>query len=169
MWHSLTLSLPEEPVRLEADPTRLEQIVTNLLDNAAKYTPAGGHITLMAAREDPDVVLRIRDTGVGISSEMLPRVFDLFAQGDESLARSQGGFGIGLTLVRRLVELHGGTVTIHSEGLGRGSEVVSDCRSQLPRQGNQSSPPSRGRVPVATSSWWRTIRMRVKCFACFYR
>jgi len=122
--HSLTISLPEEPVRLDADPTRLEQIVTNLLDNAAKYTPPKGHIAVMASREENDVVLRVRDTGVGISAEMLPRVFDLFAQGDPSLAHSQGGLGIGLTLVRKLVELHGGTVTAHSEGLGRGTEVV---------------------------------------------
>src|SRR5262249_46908790 len=122
--HTLTISLPEEPIRLEADSTRLEQIVTNLLDNAAKYTAPKGHIAVTASREENDVVLRVRDTGVGISSEMLPRVFDLFAQGDPSLAHSQGGLGIGLTLVRRLVELHGGMVTVHSEGLGRGTEVV---------------------------------------------
>src|SRR5205807_2227954 len=93
--HSLTISLPEEPILLEADPTRLEQIVTNLLDNAAKYTPPKGHIAVMASLEENGVVLRVRDTGVGISSEMLPRVFDLFAQGDPSLAHSQGGLGIG--------------------------------------------------------------------------
>ncbi len=122
--HSLTISLPEEPIRLEADPTRLEQILTNLLDNAAKYTPAKGQIAVMASREENDVVLRVRDTGLGISPEMLPRVFDLFAQADPSLAHSQGGLGIGLTLVQKLTELHGGTVTVHSEGLGRGTEVV---------------------------------------------
>jgi two-component system, sensor histidine kinase len=122
--HALTISLPEEPIRLEADPTRLEQIVTNLLDNAAKYTPPQGHITVTATREAHDLVLRVRDTGIGISSAMLPRMFDLFAQGEISLAHSQGGLGIGLTLVRKLVDLHGGTVTVHSEGLGRGSEVA---------------------------------------------
>ena len=122
--HSLTISLPEQPIRLEADPTRLEQIVTNLLDNAAKYTPPEGHIAVMASVEETDVVLRVRDSGVGISAELLPHVFDLFAQGEPSLAHSQGGLGIGLTLVRRLVELHGGTVTIHSEGVGRGTEAV---------------------------------------------
>src|SRR5256884_4861150 len=121
---SLTISLPEEPIWLEADATRLEQIVTNLLDNAAKYTPPKGHIAVMASLEENGVVLRVRDTGVGISSEMLPRVFDLFAQGDPSLAHSQGGLGIGLTMVQKLVDLHGGTVTVHSEGLGRGTEVV---------------------------------------------
>src|SRR5881296_3932042 len=122
--HSLMVSLPEEPIWLEADATRLEQILTNLLDNAAKYTPPKGHIAVMASREENDVLLRVRDTGLGISPEMLPRVFDLFAQADPSLAHSQGGLGIGLTLVLKLVELHGGTVTVHSEGLGRGTEVV---------------------------------------------
>src|SRR5206468_659484 len=122
--HSLTISLPEEPIWLEADATRLEQILTNLLDNAAKYTPPKGHIAVMASREENDVLLRVRDTGLGISPEMLPRVFDLFAQADPSLAHSQGGLGIGLTLVQKLTELHGGTVTIHSEGLGQGTEVV---------------------------------------------
>src|SRR2546427_653127 len=104
--------------------TRLEQILTNLLDNAAKYTPPKGHIAVIASREENHVVLRVRDTGLGISPEMLPRVFDLFAQADPSLAHSQGGLGIGLTLVQKLTELHDGTVTVHSEGLGRGTEVV---------------------------------------------
>ena len=122
--HSLTISLPEEPIWLEADATRLEQILTNLLDNAAKYTPPKGHIAVIASREENHVVLRVRDTGLGISPEMLPRVFDLFAQADPSLAHSQGGLGIGLTLVQKLTELHDGTVTVHSEGLGRGTEVV---------------------------------------------
>ncbi len=122
--HALTISLPEGPIRLEADPTRLEQIVTNLLDNAAKYTPPQGHIAVTATREEHDLVLRVRDTGIGISSAMLPHVFDLFAQGDSSLAHSEGGLGIGLTLVQKLVDLHGGTVTVHSEGRGRGSEVT---------------------------------------------
>ena len=143
--HALTISLPEEPILLEADPTRLEQIVTNLLDNAAKYTPPKGHIAVMASLEENGVVLRVRDTGVGISSEMLPRVFDLFAQGDPSLAHSQGGLGIGLTMVRKLVDLHGGTVTVHSEGLGRGTEVVV----RLPLGTRSHTPPepaSEGRV-----------------------
>src|SRR5439155_1469988 len=97
--HSLTISLPEEPILLEVDPTRLEQILTNLLDNAAKYTPPKGQIAVMASRDENDVVFRVRDTGVGISSEMLPHVFDPFAQADPSLAHSQGRLGIGLTLV----------------------------------------------------------------------
>ena len=136
--HSLTISLPEEPIWLEADATRLEQILTNLLDNAAKYTPPKGHIAVMASREENDVLLRVRDTGLGISPEMLPRVFDLFAQADPSLAHSQGGLGIGLTLVRRLVELHGGTVTAHSEGLGQGTEIVV----RLPLGSPSHTPPA---------------------------
>src|SRR5207247_10834284 len=118
---------------------------TNLLDNAAKYTPPKGHIAVMASLEENGVVLRVRDTGVGISSEMLPRVFDLFAQGDPSLAHSQGGLGIGLTMVQKLVDLHGGTVTVHSEGLGRGTEVVV----RLPLGTRSHTPPepaSEGRV-----------------------
>src|SRR5262249_59702136 len=121
--------------------TRLEQIVTNLLDNAAKYTAPKGHIAVTASREENDVVLRVRDTGVGISAEMLPRVFDLFAQGDPSLAHSQGGLGIGLTLVRRLVELHGGMVTVHSEGLGRGTEVVVRLPLGTPSPSSPGPPP----------------------------
>ncbi|HEX3527523.1 MAG TPA: chemotaxis protein CheB [Thermoanaerobaculia bacterium] len=130
----LSLCLPDEPIPLEGDPTRLEQVFGNLLDNASKFTPQGGHIRLSAeiaslyaeTDGDPDqqVVVRIRDDGIGIAPEMLPRVFDLFVQAQSSLDRSQGGLGIGLTLVRTLVELHGGTIEAHSEGLGKGSELV---------------------------------------------
>jgi signal transduction histidine kinase/CheY-like chemotaxis protein len=120
--HVVSLSLPPSPVYVHADPTRLEQIVVNILNNAAKYTPAKGRITVSMVQEGGEAVLRIRDTGVGISSEMLPRIFDLFAQGDQSLAHTSGGLGIGLTLVQRLVELHGGRVSVHSDGAGRGSE-----------------------------------------------
>ncbi|HJT76464.1 MAG TPA: PAS domain S-box protein, partial [Gemmataceae bacterium] len=122
--HELTVALPPEAVRLEADATRLAQVVGNLLTNAAKYTAAGGHVWLSAGREGGEVVLRVRDTGVGIPPAMLGKVFDLFAQLDRSLARSEGGLGLGLTLVKNLVELHGGTVEAHSEGPGKGSEFV---------------------------------------------
>jgi signal transduction histidine kinase len=118
------VSLPEEPLRFEADPTRIIQIVGNLLDNAAKYTPRGGEISVRGYYERGEVVLRVRDTGIGISPEMLPRVFDLFVQKDPFLARSEGGLGVGLTLARTLVELHGGSINAHSEGSGRGSEFV---------------------------------------------
>jgi CheY-like chemotaxis protein len=111
-------------VSLLADPTRLEQILDNLLSNAAKYTKPGGRIEVSAERQGDEAVLRVRDTGVGISPEMLPRVFDLFAQAERSLDRAEGGLGIGLTLVRSLVELHGGSVQAQSAGLGHGSEFV---------------------------------------------
>jgi CheY-like chemotaxis protein/anti-sigma regulatory factor (Ser/Thr protein kinase) len=107
-----------------ADIARLEQIFANLLNNAAKYTEPGGKISLEARREGEDVVVDVRDTGIGIDPALLPRVFDMFTQADRSLDRSQGGLGIGLTLVRRLVELHDGTVSARSEGEGRGSEFT---------------------------------------------
>jgi signal transduction histidine kinase/ActR/RegA family two-component response regulator len=118
----LTVSLPEEPIRLQADPTRLEQVLTNLLANAAKFTALGGAIVLTAQRKDDGVELCVRDTGAGIAPEVLPHVFELFVQAERGLDRSEGGLGIGLTLVQRLVELHGGTVQAASAGLGRGSE-----------------------------------------------
>lgn len=122
--HELTLSLPSEPVYLQADMTRLAQVFSNLLTNAAKYTPHGGKINLAAAIEGGQVAVRVRDNGVGISADMLPRVFEIFTQVEDSLKNSQGGLGIGLTLVRRLVELHGGTVEANSAGAGQGSEFV---------------------------------------------
>jgi PAS domain S-box-containing protein len=122
--HELIVDLPEEPVTLIADPVRLAQVVANLLNNAAKYTEEGGRISLSARREGNHAVISVRDTGVGIPLEVLPRVFDLFAQADRTYHRAQGGLGIGLTLVRTLVELHGGTVAAKSEGAGRGSEFV---------------------------------------------
>jgi signal transduction histidine kinase/integral membrane sensor domain MASE1/CheY-like chemotaxis protein len=109
---------------VDADPARLDQVVTNLLDNALKYTAPGGNVWVRVARERDRAVLRVRDDGIGISTELLPRVFDLFVQADRSLDRSKGGLGLGLTLVKRLVELHGGVVSAHSDGLDRGSEFV---------------------------------------------
>jgi two-component system, sensor histidine kinase len=122
--HELTGSLSAEPLWVDADPVRLEQIVGNLLNNAAKYTDGDGHITVEAAREGQDVVVRVRDTGIGIEPDMLRRIFELFAQAERSLARSRGGLGIGLTLVRQLIQLHGGTVEAASSGPGKGSEFT---------------------------------------------
>jgi signal transduction histidine kinase len=122
--HVLTLDMPADPVTLMADPVRLAQIVANLLNNAAKYTEDGGRISLSARREGNHAVISVRDSGVGIPVEVLPRVFDLFAQADRTYQRAQGGLGIGLTLVRTLVELHGGSVIANSDGVGRGSEFV---------------------------------------------
>jgi signal transduction histidine kinase/CheY-like chemotaxis protein len=122
--HELTVSLPPESLPLDADPVRLAQVVGNLLTNAAKYTEPNGQIRLTAHRESNEAVLRVQDTGIGITPEMLPRVFELFVQVDHAATRSQGGLGIGLTLVNNLVEMHQGTVTAHSDGLGKGSEFV---------------------------------------------
>ncbi|SIO45181.1 PAS domain S-box-containing protein [Singulisphaera sp. GP187] len=121
---NLTVRLPNGPVRLAGDPTRLAQVVGNLLNNAAKYSEPGGQITLSLECVAEEALLRVRDTGIGMSAEMLPRVFDLFSQADLSLDRSQGGLGIGLTLVRSLVAMHGGSITASSPGLGQGSEFV---------------------------------------------
>jgi two-component system, chemotaxis family, CheB/CheR fusion protein len=122
--HELTVYLPSAPVYVQGDAARLEQVVMNLLANAAKYTERGGRIGVTLEPEDGTVVLRVRDTGIGIDPEMLPRVFDLFTQADTSYSRSRGGLGIGLSLVRQLVGLHGGSAEAHSEGLGTGSEFV---------------------------------------------
>jgi PAS domain S-box-containing protein len=120
--HELTVALPQEPVYLDADPTRLAQVISNLLSNAAKFTDKGGHIWLTAQRQDGDVVLSVQDTGIGISAEDLPHIFEIFSQVAPALERSQGGLGIGLSLVRGFVELHGGNIQARSAGLGKGSE-----------------------------------------------
>jgi signal transduction histidine kinase len=120
----LTVAGPSERLWLEADTARLVQVLSNLLNNAAKFTERGGQIWLTAEREGGDVLLRVRDTGAGISAEALPRLFDLFSQAERTLERSQGGLGIGLSVVKRLVELHGGSVAAHSDGPGRGSTFV---------------------------------------------
>jgi PAS domain S-box-containing protein len=122
--HELVVDLPAERVVLEGDLVRLAQVLSNLLHNAAKYTQDGGRIELSATGRDGEVVVRVRDNGMGIPAEMLARIFDLFMQADRSLSRSEGGLGVGLTLVRSLVEMHGGTVEAHSEGPGRGTEIV---------------------------------------------
>jgi PAS domain S-box-containing protein len=121
--HELTVSLPPDPIWLYADASRLEQVVTNLLTNAAKYTNEGGHIWLSAQQEGDKAVLRVRDTGLGIAPAFLPHIFDLFTQAERSSDRSQGGLGIGLTLAKRLVEIHGGMIGVSST-LGQGSEFV---------------------------------------------
>ncbi|HEX9942821.1 MAG TPA: ATP-binding protein, partial [Thermoanaerobaculia bacterium] len=122
--HTLAVSLPAEPLWIEADLTRIEQVLANLLHNAAKFTAPGGRIDLTAERQGCEAVLRVRDDGAGIAPDLLPHVFDLFVQEDRSLARSQGGLGIGLTLARALVERHGGAIAAASEGPGRGSEFT---------------------------------------------
>src|SRR5205823_4151087 len=122
--HHFSPALPPEPVYLDGDPVRLAQIFANLLNNAAKYTEPGGQIELVAERQGSDVVVAIRDNGIGISAEMLPRLFEMFSQAMPAIARSQGGLGIGLALVKGLVELHGGTIEAQSAGPGQGSEFI---------------------------------------------
>jgi len=122
--HRLEIALPDGPLPLEADATRLAQVFANLLNNAARYTEPGGRITIDAQVEGREVVVRVVDTGIGIDPAMLDRVFELFAQADQSLERPTAGLGVGLTLARALVALHGGTVVARSEGSGKGSEFV---------------------------------------------
>jgi PAS domain S-box-containing protein len=122
--HALALTLPEEEIVLNADPDRLEQVFGNLLANAAKYTHPGGTITVTATREADVAVISVQDNGIGIAQDLLPRMFDLFRQGERALDRAQGGLGIGLTLVRSIVQLHGGSVEAKSGGVGTGSEFI---------------------------------------------
>jgi len=122
--HHLTVTLPDDALEVDGDQTRLEQVVVNLVTNAAKYTERGGHIDVVVEQEGNDAVVRVRDDGAGIAPEMLTRVFDLFAQGERGLERASGGLGIGLTVVRRIVEMHGGRVEALSRGLGTGTEFV---------------------------------------------
>jgi nitrogen-specific signal transduction histidine kinase len=122
--HDLSVTLPQHPLYLDADPARLAQVLSNLLNNACKFTNNGGRITLTAEEQAEQVVIRVKDNGIGISADQLPRIFTMFVQADTSLERSVSGLGIGLTLVKNLVEMHGGTVEALSEGIGRGSEFV---------------------------------------------
>ena len=153
--HEITVSLPPEEVWLEADAARLEQVLSNLLNNAAKFTGDGGKIWIVAERPDDHVFLRVKDTGVGMDPELTERVFDLFAQGSRSLDRPQGGLGIGLTLAHRLVEMHGGTITAHSDGMGKGSEFVIS----LPVMPRASAAQAGPREPVAPPA--RSLRLLV--------
>lgn len=130
--HSLAVTLPKKPLVLDVDPTRMAQVFSNLLNNSAKYTQPAGRIDIEVQEREHSVVIVVRDNGMGISCEELAHVFDMFRQADRSLERAQGGLGIGLTLVRRLVELHGGKIDAQSEGLGKGSEFVV----QLPLAGD---------------------------------
>jgi PAS domain S-box-containing protein len=137
----LDTSVSEDPMLVDADPVRLEQVFVNLLTNAGKYTDAGGRISVDTEQRANTVAVRVRDTGIGICGDLLPRIWDLFAQSNQSLDRSHGGLGIGLTIVRRLVELHGGRVEAHSEGPGMGSEFVV-ILPLLPMQSTETVQPA---------------------------
>jgi signal transduction histidine kinase len=141
MGHHLNVSLPPEPVIVDADLTRLAQVFLNLLNNAAKYSEPRGEIWLTAELHDDEVAVSVRDRGIGIAPQQLPHVFDLFSQVDRSLEKSQGGLGIGLMLVKRLVEMHGGRVEVKSAGVGLGSEFIV----RLPTV----SPVTNGKAPIA--------------------
>jgi PAS domain S-box-containing protein len=148
--HTLTIAVPPEGLAVTGDVARLTQVVSNLLTNAGKYTRPGGRIEVEAELDRDDVVLHVRDNGVGMAPEVLPRVFDLFVQEQQMIDRAQGGLGLGLTIVKNLVERHGGTVTAHSEGPGKGSELVV----RLPRAASDAAPASvPGRSRHAQGSW----------------
>jgi PAS domain S-box-containing protein len=122
--HTLDVLFPSAPILVEADRERLEQVFVNLIQNAAKYTPEGGRIWIKGSTEGPEAVVRVQDSGIGIPHEMLPRIFELFTQVESSRPQSQGGMGIGLSLVKSLITLHDGSVQVHSDGEGKGSEFT---------------------------------------------
>lgn len=122
--HKLTVRSPSAPIHVDGDPVRLAQVISNLLNNAAKYTERGGRIWLTATRKGNDAVIKVRDTGIGIPAEVMPHIFQMFTQADRTVHGSSGGLGIGLTLVKRLIEMHGGTITAQSDGREKGSEFI---------------------------------------------
>ncbi len=154
--HQLTVSLPPDPIWLYADASRMEQVVTNLLTNAAKYTDEGGHIRLSAQQEGDKAVLRVRDTGLGITPAFLPHVFDLFTQAERSSDRSQGGLGIGLALAKRLVEMHAGTIGVSST-FGQGSEFVVRLVVSPPATPSVKTPPPPAEIARPTGPALRVL------------
>jgi CheY-like chemotaxis protein len=156
LGHALTLELPSDPVRLRGDFARVAQVLANIVNNAAKYTGRGGRIALTVAREGKEVVFRVRDTGVGIPKESLVSIFEPFTQLDRTIDRSQGGLGIGLTLVRRLVEMQGGSVKAYSEGRDLGSEFVvrlpatsEPPAQEAPTPRGEATQPANGERPLS--------------------
>jgi CheY-like chemotaxis protein len=156
--HALTLQLSGQPARVIGDRTRLVQVISNILNNAAKYTAPGGRIVLSVAGDEERVTVAVRDNGVGISPEVLPYIFDLFTQAERTPDRSQGGLGIGLALVKSLIALHGGTVHANSDGLGQGSEF-SICLPSVVRPAAAPEPAVAG--PAASVSDNGNLRVLV--------
>lgn len=152
----LSVRVPDSPLSVQGDPLRLEQVVVNLLTNAGKYTQPAGHVHVSVTRERAEVEVRVADDGIGIPAELLPRIFNLFQQADQPLDRSAGGLGIGLTLVRSLVELHGGTITAVSPGLGQGSEFIVRLPA-LERSDVLDPSPSRAGTPHCASTESRVL------------
>lgn len=155
MEHDLTVTLPPQPIYVYADSIRLAQVVGNLLNNACKFTEKGGHISLTVEREAEQAVIRVRDNGIGIAPDQLSRIFEMFTQVDTSLERTVGGLGIGLALVQNLVEMHGGTVEVHSEGHGHGCEFV--VRLPIAAPASEPSAPSPIAAPTTPSSPRRVL------------
>jgi CheY-like chemotaxis protein len=153
--HTLLLEVPDTGLLVDGDSVRLEQVISNLLENAAKYTPHGGRITLTLARVKGEAALGVRDTGIGLESAVLERIFDLFTQVDHSLVRSGGGLGLGLAVVRRVLESHGGSIEARSAGLGQGSEFVV----RLPVL-SAAMPMPRAAVDIQPKAVFRTGRAR---------
>lgn len=156
--HRLEIDVPsEEPLWVDGDPDRLEQVLSNLLTNSAKYTDPGGRVEVRASRNGTNVLLRVRDNGVGIEPELLPELFNLFQQGRQRLDRSSGGLGLGLAIVRRMVEMHGGEITITSEGRGRGTEAVVTLPIASIRRSNDSPRPCATLGPAAAPQRTRVL------------
>ncbi|MEJ0034744.1 MAG: ATP-binding protein [Gammaproteobacteria bacterium] len=149
--HALSVKLPERPVYVDGDPVRLEQIVLNLLENSAKYTEPGGRISLRLEHRNGEAIISLRDNGIGLAPEMLEGIFELFTQVDGSLARSDGGLGIGLNLVRRVLDMHGGRIEAHSAGLGQGTEFVVHLPASYPSR-SSVSPAASPAVPIPASA-----------------
>jgi CheY-like chemotaxis protein len=171
--HNLHVQLPREPVHLHADQARLAQVFSNLLNNSCKYTPEGGEIWLRAERREGDVAVTVKDNGTGIPPDKLDSIFEMFTQVDRTLERSQGGLGIGLTLVKRLVQMHGGTISVRSDGEGRGSEFEVRLPTILQPQTTEaepakvepvqaeSAPPPASQAPPAAASAKSAKRRRI--------
>jgi PAS domain S-box-containing protein len=159
--HTLDLQVPRSGLPVRGDATRLSQVISNLLTNAAKYTAAGGHITVRGTEEQDQVVLRVRDTGIGISPDVLPHVFDLFVQERQALDRSQGGLGLGLTIVRNLVEHHGGTVSAYSQGRGAGSEFVVRLPKAAMAEASQAPHAASGQRGIMVPTSTKALRVLV--------
>jgi CheY-like chemotaxis protein/nitrogen-specific signal transduction histidine kinase len=151
--HVLELALPAEPLRMEGDPLRLTQVVMNLLTNAAKYTDPGGRVGVRLGRAGNEALLTVEDDGIGIPTELLPRVFDLFVQGEQAVDRSRGGLGIGLALVKSLVEMHGGTVVAESDGPGKGSRFRVRLPVLAPGPSTTAPAPVNGVRPGGAPRW----------------
>jgi signal transduction histidine kinase/CheY-like chemotaxis protein len=146
--HELSVRMSHQPVWVRGDAVRLTQVIANLLDNAAKYTDAGGRIQLSIDTSPYSVTLRVRDNGIGIPASVLPHIFDLFTQADHSIARTQSGLGIGLTLVKRIVEMHGGRIEVHSDGPGCGSEFLVHLSREV---SSQEQPQATAPIPAASA------------------